>query len=156
MHLTRRCAILLTCASLAACSLGQETAQQGAGLGVGLAAGAATANPVIGLAAGVIASWTTSTAMSYYEQSQLEALQEAIADATQDAAPGDVIGWAGGGKYGSLEVVRDFGVDTRCREVIFSLNDPDDPKVLVATVCNQEGEWRWAQPRPRPDLDSLF
>lgn len=149
----------LTCLALGlltSCSLGQETTQQGAGLAVGIAAGASTGNPLIGLAAGVIASWSTSTAWGYYEQVQLEALQDAVARATGDAQPGDVIGWAGGGKYGSVELVREFGQRIRCREIIFSLSDQDDPQFLVATVCNADGTWHWAESRPRAGLDSLF
>jgi hypothetical protein len=152
----RSCSALLSICLLTACSLGQETAQQGAGLGVGIATGAATGNPVIGLAAGVIASWGASTAFGYYEQQQLEALQAAIARATGDARPGDVIAWVGGGEHGTVELVREFGETTRCREVIFSLDDPDDPKFLVGTVCQRDGIWRWAQPQPRADLDALF
>lgn len=152
----RRAGALLACAALAACSLGQEAAQQGAGIGVGVTAGAATGNPIIGLAAGVIASWSASTAMSYYDRQQLEALQEAIAKATSDAEPGETIGWAGGGKFGSVEVVREYGKETRCREVIFTLDGPDDPKVLVADVCQLDGQWQWAEPRPRADLDALL
>lgn len=148
--------VLLSLALLSACSLGQETAQQGAGLGVGIAAGAATGNPVIGLAAGVIASWSASTAWGVYEQQQMEALQGAIARATGDARPGEVIGWAGGGEHGSVELVREFGEHTRCREIIFSLADPDDPKILVATVCQRDGAWHWAGAQPRADLRSLF
>jgi len=150
----RPACVVLSLTLVTACSLGQETAQQSAGLGVGIAAGAATGNPVIGLAAGVIASWGASTAFGYYKQEQLEALQSAIARATGDARPGDVIGWAGGGEHGSVELVREFGETTRCREIIFSLADPDDPKFMVGTVCQSDGIWRWAQ--PRADLDALF
>lgn len=148
--------VLLSLALISGCSLGQETTQQGAGLGVGIAAGAATGNPVIGLAAGVIASWSASTAWGVYEQRQTEALQAAIARATGDAETGEVIGWAGGGKHGSVELVREFGEHTHCREVIFSLADPEEPKVLVATICNTDGTWTWAGAQPRADLDSLF
>lgn len=151
-----RTALLIGCTALGACSLGQEATQQGSALGVGVVTGTATGNPLIGLAAGVIASWTASTAFDIYEQQQLEALQDAIATATGDAQPGDVIGWAGGGKFGSVELVREFGETTVCREVIFTLKDPDDPKLLVATLCKQDGVWQWAEPRPRADLDALF
>lgn len=156
MPLRRPLVVLAACAALAGCSFGQEATQQGSALGVGIVTGTATGNPLIGLAAGVIASWTASTAFDIYEQQQLEALQQAIATATGDARPGDVIGWAGGGKYGSVELVREFGDSTRCREVIFTLQDPDDPKFLVATLCERDGTWQWAEPRPRADLDELF
>lgn len=148
--------VLFSVAVLSACSLGQETTQQGAGLGVGLATGAATGNPLIGLAAGVIASWGASTAFDIYEREQLLALQGAIARATGDARPGDVIAWAGGGTHGTVELVREFGESTRCREVIFSRDDPETPKFMVATVCQRDGVWHWAQPEPRADLDALF
>ncbi|MGF1626111.1 MAG: hypothetical protein ACFCVH_14610 [Alphaproteobacteria bacterium] len=148
--------MLLSLALLSACSLGQESTQQGAGLGVGLAAGTATGNPLIGLAAGVIASWSASTAWGVYEQQQTEALQAAIARATGDAKPGEVIGWAGGGKYGNVELVREFGEVTRCREIIFTLEDPAEPKALVVTVCNRDGTWNWAGSQPRADLEGLF
>ncbi|MEZ5669310.1 MAG: hypothetical protein R3F55_18115 [Alphaproteobacteria bacterium] len=152
-----RCGILVAAlAALAGCSLGRETAQQGAGLGVGITAGTATGNPIIGLAAGVIASWSASTAFDIYEEQQLDALQQAIATATSDAEPGDVIGWAGGGHFGSLEVVREFGLETRCREIIFSRDDGDDTRILVATVCRRDDGWHWAVPQPRADLDGLF
>lgn len=147
--------VLFCVAVLSACSLGQETTQQGAGLGVGLATGAATGNPLIGLAAGVIAIWAPQPLSTSTSGSSSWPCRVPSRAPLATPGPGDVIAWVGGGTHGTVELVHEFGEATRCRESIFSRDDPEMPKFMVATVCRRDGVWHWAQPEPRADLDAL-
>jgi hypothetical protein len=128
----------------------RDAGTTGAGLGVGLGIGLATANPLIGLLAGVAVRVVPDAILTYVDRKALEQVHARIADAAGRAFPDEVVVWSstdvwGERVYGRLEVVREFGTMTRCREILFSVEDTTYPTpYYVAVVCRDAEGWRWA------------
>lgn len=145
---------LAACAGLAGCgSIGGA-----AGAVAGMTSGTFTANPAVGYAVGVSVKAATDATVKYVLREWKRDQQNAMANVAGQLPIGQVQRWEiqhpvpYDNERGNLQVVRD--IDTplaRCREILFTV-DGDTPKAgYVATICQQQRQWRWASAEPAVD-----
>jgi hypothetical protein len=179
-------ALVLLVGLLAGCSTAEDVGTDLGALGIGTAVGAATGNPVIGVLAGLGARIGVSEGIEYGEREYYGAIQQTIAEVGGRAPIGQATPWAYEGLVaelgdagGRVEPVREFGREMTCRELIFSIEDedepaempvpaPDDdvgrlrrdlglrdpqpePRWFVGTICRSDGAWTWAVAAPSTD-----
>jgi hypothetical protein len=170
---------LLLPLALGACSSVEGISSDVGALGVGTAVGAATGNPIVGLAAGLGTRIAIDESVELGERRYYGAIQQAIAEAGSTAPIGEARAWRYDGLIGDLgsvagvvEPVRAFGSEMRCREVIFSveryaeppndavaqlradlglMDELDEPRFFVGTICRSDDTWSWAVAAPSTD-----
>ncbi len=130
-----------------------SSAADASSVGIGTAIGLATGNPFIGVAAGIAANAGLNAGVDYVEREYAAATQEAIAAKAGTAPIDEWVGWSTeaelelGKDSGRLLVVREFGGDPPCREIIFTENGQRG-RYYTATVCRGPDAWTWAVAEP--------
>lgn len=152
----RTCVLALAaCLGLSACqssSIGGAT-----GAVVGTLSGAATANPVAGYAIGVTVQAAVDATVKYVLREWKNDQQNVMANAAGELPIGQVRQWQirhslpVGNERGGIQVVRDIDTPlTRCREVLFTVDQEEGPAPAYASmICRQQnGQWKWAAAEP--------
>lgn len=144
-----------TCGLSACNALLSESTADAAAIGGGVLAAEVTENA---LAASTIVVGVRALAVAGLNvlERQVHAIeQQTIADAAGPLIEGDVAPWDVGDNpattvgRGEVTVVRTFGTDDlRCKEILFSLDEPEARAFYVAFICDDRGQWRWALAEP--------
>lgn len=135
-------------------TLPEQAASDIAGVSAGGIAGGLTGNPVVGVVVGLAARSAAGEGVDYVKRVRQDRIQQAIATVAGDLEPGVTADWSveqdlpGGDQRGRVEVVRRFGGEIRCRELVFSVRDGSDERFFVGTICQGGTEWRWAVAEP--------
>jgi hypothetical protein len=149
----RRAALLAVLLPLAGCN-----AVGGIVGGVsGALTGAATTNPAVGYAVGVSVKAVTDATIQYVMRNIQRGEQDSIVRVAGGLTPGQVAPWKAehslpfgyGDAEGTVQVVR--LIDTplaRCREVAIGIGKGEDAATIIATSCEQERGWKWANAEP--------
>jgi hypothetical protein len=149
----RRAALLLVVLPLAGCN-----AVGGILGGVsGALTGAATTNPAVGYAVGVSVKAVTDATIQYVMRTIKRGEQDSIVQVAGSLAPGDIAPWKAehalpfgyGDAEGTVQVVR--LIDTplaQCREVAIGVGEGEEAATIIATSCQQERGWKWANAEP--------
>ena len=143
--------------ALGGCTGFSEIAGDVGAVGVGAVVGGLTGNPLIGFAAGAGAQLALSEGVDYYQREAVDLVHEAIAETAGEAPAGERRAWTVDSTLplveagGEVQVLRDFGGDIPCRELVFTDDDIDDT-FFIAVVCQgEDGRWRWAVAEPSTD-----
>lgn len=144
------CVLLL---GLGACTFAGDSSPDVAAFGAGALAGGLTGNPIIGVGVGLAARFAANEGVKYVERELQQEIQDEIARRAGAAAPGELVSWSvtrdiGGDAAGRVEVVREFGGQMLCRELIFSVEDEDEQEFFVGTICKGREQWKWAVSEP--------
>jgi hypothetical protein len=129
---------------------------------VGVATGAGTTNPVVGYAAGIATQAAVDSLVKYVSRKRQQNEQDVIAATVGQLAIGQTAPWKIahdipiGDEHGDVTVVgRIDNALTRCKEVLFTVIDGDEPDsprgIFVTTACAQGETWKWAQAEPATD-----
>jgi len=143
---------LLLVLLLAGCSAIPEIT----GLVSGGIAGGASANPAVGFGVGVATAAVADYGLKYVTKRWHRSEQDAIAAVAGALPEGGRAPWKirhdlpFGNEHGRLQVVRVIENPlAACKEVLFSIQDGDDPEAWYLTdVCRQEARWKWASAEP--------
>ncbi len=143
---------LLLVLLLAGCSAIPEIT----GLVSGGIAGGASANPAVGFGVGVATAAVADYGLKYVTKRWHRSEQDAIAAVAGALPAGGRAPWKirhdlpFGNEHGRLQVVRVIENPlAACKEVLFSIQDGDDPEAWYLTdVCRQEARWKWASAEP--------
>lgn len=144
------CFLLL---GLGACSFAGDSSPDVAAFGAGALAGGLTANPIIGVGVGLAARFAANEGVKYLQRELQQEVQDEIARAAGHIAPGEIVSWSvvrdiGRDSSGRVEVVREFGSNMVCRELIFSVREDEEERFFVGTICRGEDRWKWAIAEP--------
>ncbi len=126
------------------------------GLVSGGIAGGASANPAAGFGVGVATAAVADYGLKYVTKRWHRSEQDAIAAVAGSLPEGSHAPWKirhdlpFGNEHGRLQVVRVIENPlAACKEVLFSVQDGDDPEAWYLTdVCRQEERWKWASAEP--------
>ena len=147
-----RLAVMALILSLGGCS----SAGNIIGVVIGAAAGGASANPAVGFGVGVATAAVSDFAIKRIARSWHRGEQDAIAAAAAGLGPGGTGAWRVehslplGNEHGQLQVVRAITNPlARCKQVLFSVEDSDEPPAwYAADICQQQDRWKWASAEP--------
>ena len=139
---------------LGGCAIVPDIAAIATGGGVA----AATGSPALGFAAGLGVRAAVDALLSYVDRARRADEQDIIAEAAGSAPLGEERPWAIrrtipiGNASGTLLAVREFGAPlTTCREVVFTVVDGADRRLLTTTLCHRGDRWAWAAAEPAVD-----
>jgi hypothetical protein len=153
----RRAGLLALAACLGLSGCQSSSIGGAAGAVVGTASGAATANPVVGYAIGVTVQAAVDATVKYVLREWKNDQQNVMANAAGELPIGQVRQWQirhtlpVGNERGGIQVVRDIDTAlTRCREVLFTVEQDDAPApAYTSMICRQQsGQWKWAAAEP--------
>lgn len=152
----RRLAVL--CGSLcvlAATGCTMSSFGSGVGAAAGVASSAATANPAVGYAVAVGTQAAIDASVKYVLRTWKNDQQNLMARVAGALPPGQVKAWEVrrsipyGNERGSIQVVREIDNPlASCREVLFTVESDETESAYLASICRQEGGWRWASAEP--------
>lgn len=121
--------------------------------GFAAAVGSVTGSPILGLVAGIAASFGVDQGVKYAERRLQGNVQTAIARAAGPLDVGQAASWEVAEKVpltdraGTVEVARVFGEAIPCKDVVFIVGD--GPELYVTTICQaKDGAWQWALAEP--------
>jgi len=153
----RASCLLAAAASLGLAGCQSSTIGGATGAVVGTVSGAATANPVAGYAIGVTVQAAVDATVKYVLREWKNDQQNVMANAAGELPIGQVRQWEirhslpVGNERGGIQVVRDIDTPlTRCREVLFTVEQDGAPAPAYASlICRQTGgQWKWAAAEP--------
>jgi hypothetical protein len=151
----------LRAAALAACSLalaGCSALGGFAGAIAALGTSAATANPIVGISVGIGVKAAADAGLKYVSRRNQHGIQNAVAAAAADVAPGQGARYehahaiGSGVDRGEVRVVR--LIDTplaACKEILFSVeHGGETPRVewFSTSACRNGDAWQWAGVEP--------
>ena len=152
-------AAAMLAASLApgACSGTADFGTEVASIGAGALAGGLTGNPLVGFAVGAGTQIAFSEGVDYYNREAVRLVQQAIASEAGDAPEGESRQWSVESDVplvdaqGQVQVLRDFGGDIACRQIVFTDDDIED-MYFVTVICRGDDDaWHWANAEPAVD-----
>lgn len=155
--MTRRLGVLALAASVVLGGCQSSSIGGATGAVVGTLSGAATANPVAGYAIGVTVQAAVDATVKYVLREWKNDQQNVMANAAGELPIGQVRQWQirhalpVGNESGGIQVVRDIDTPlTRCREVLFTVNQEEAPAPAYSSmICRQgDGQWKWAAAEP--------
>lgn len=155
--MTRRLCVLALAASIGLSGCQSSSIGGATGAVVGTLSGAATANPVAGYAIGVTVQAAVDATVKYVLREWKNDQQNVMANAAGELPIGQVRQWQiqhslpVGNERGGIQVVRDIDTPlTRCREVLFTIEQEDAPaSAYTSMICRQlDGQWKWAAAEP--------
>lgn len=155
-RLLRPLMVLGAASALAGCSSLADISAELGGFGVGAAVGAVTANPFIAVGVGLATQLALEEGIDYYQREEVEVVHIAIAEAAGSAEEGVATPWAAESDLpivsaaGQVQVLRDFGGDIACKEIVFT-DDDMAGSYFVAVICRGTDGWRWAVAEPAID-----
>ncbi|CAB3657071.1 hypothetical protein [Achromobacter pestifer] len=153
----RRACLLALAASIGLAGCQSSSIGGATGAVVGTISGAATANPVAGYAIGVTVQAAVDATVKYVLREWKNDQQNVMANAAGELPIGQVRQWQirhalpVGSEQGGIQVVRDIDTPlTRCREVLFTVEQDDTPApAYTSIICRQPGgQWKWAAAEP--------
>lgn len=126
-----------------------------AGIAGGTLAGALTENAAAATGIGLAVRSLAAAGLDYAERRVQKAEQDEIAAKGGPLAPGEVANWDTGSLpstssgSGRVSVAREFALaETRCKEIVFSVDDELRSDFYVALICHSDGAWHWASAEP--------
>ncbi len=143
------------CTSFLSATTGDVAGIAGAGI-----ANAVTKSPAVATGIGLGVGAGANAGLQYVERRVHETEQNDIADAAGPLAPGQVAPWrvvhripVEANEHGEVSVTRDSSAPgVPCKDIVFSVAHTDDgrpnPAFYTATICNDEGRWKWATAEP--------
>lgn len=148
---SRACLIALIVSALAGCG----TVSGLAGAAAGAATGAATTNPAVGVGVGIVVHGAINEAINYTFRTLHQAQQDHIAAMAGALAIGQSQPWEiknripYGNAHGHVRIVREIANPLApCREVLFSVENPQ-PRWFEGKICqHSNGQWKWASAEP--------
>ncbi|MCB9957415.1 MAG: hypothetical protein H6843_02270 [Rhodospirillaceae bacterium] len=153
----RAIAALAGSLALGACSGTADFGTEVASIGAGALAGGLTGNPLIGFAVGAGTQIAFSEGVDYYNREAVRLVQDAIAAEAGEAPEGESRTWAVESDVplvdatGQVQVLRDFGGDIACRQIVFTDEDIEDMYFVTVICRGDNGTWYWANAEPAVD-----
>lgn len=153
----RRVCLLALAASVTLSGCQSSSIGGATGAIVGTVSGAATANPVAGYAIGVTVQAVVDATVKYVLREWKNDQQNVMANAAGELPIGQIRQWQirhalpVGNERGGIQVVRDIDSPlTRCREVLFTIEQENAPApAYTSLICRQQnGQWKWATAEP--------
>jgi hypothetical protein len=146
------------CGSFLSAATGDVAGIAGAGIANGVTKSPAVATGIgLGVAAGANAG------LQYAERAVHSAEQDNIAAAAGPLAPGQVADWhvahaipIEADQHGQVTVLAEPGAASiPCKGIVFSVAETEkgkpNPAFYTATICNDDGVWKWATAEPATD-----
>lgn len=126
-----------------------------AGAAAGMASGAASTNPAVGVGVGIAVHGAVNAAVNYTFRTLHQEQQDHIAALAGALPVGVSHSWGikrripYGNARGQMQVVREIANTlTHCRELLFSVADPQ-AQWFAGTICqDSSGRWKWAAAEP--------